>query len=277
MENISACIITFNPDINRLKENISSLRRFTFDILLVDNGSTNVDEINKLKEQYNLIIIYNKENLGIAKALNIGFKNSIEIFHSDWILTLDQDSVINNSMNKLKSYISNENGIICPQIFDLNSKKIIDKETGLINKCITSGALTNVESWKSVNGFDEIMFIDNVDFDFCYRLQKKGYKIYRVEDAILKHEIGKTTIRKFLFLNVVVKNHSAFRKYYISRNIIYFARKQSKSLLILKAYLQYLKMYFIILFYESEKNQKINAIKNGFKDGKKLLINKKWC
>ena len=35
-----------------------------------------------------------------------------------------------------------------------------------------------------IGGFDETMFIDFVDFDFCYRLKKEGYEILQTPSVI---------------------------------------------------------------------------------------------
>ena len=50
---ISAGIVIFNPDINRLKENISAVIVQCAHVYLVDNGSNNIDEVKKLLNQYN--------------------------------------------------------------------------------------------------------------------------------------------------------------------------------------------------------------------------------
>ena len=89
----AAGIVLYNPDTERLKENIEAILPQVDQIIVVDNGSSNVDEICELLNKYEQIkFIWNEENYGIAKALNqllyFAYKNDVE-----WILTIDQDSV----------------------------------------------------------------------------------------------------------------------------------------------------------------------------------------
>lgn len=73
-------------------------------------------------------------------------------------------------------------------------------------------------------------------------------------------------MRKFLFWNVEVQNHSAFRKYYIARNVIYLAKKNGNRSRVFRSYLQVIKQLLIVLFYENDKKEKICAIMRGAKD-----------
>ena len=90
--NIYVGIITYNPNIERLNENINAVIDGA-EIIIVDNNSENINDIEYIINKYpNIKIIKNSKNLGIAKALNqameYGYMNSY-----DWMLTLDQDSV----------------------------------------------------------------------------------------------------------------------------------------------------------------------------------------
>ena len=64
-----------------------------------------------------------------------------------------------------------------------------------------------------------------------------------------------------------MKNHSAFRKYYIARNIIYTAKKRRSTLLVVKGLLQEIKMIGIVIFYEEDKLNKSRCICRGIYDG----------
>ena len=72
------------------------------------------------------------------------------------------------------------------------------------------------------------LFIDEVDHDFCYRLVNAGFKIGISKDVVISHKIGETKVKKLLGKKIFIRNHSAFRKYYISRNIIYLSKKERK-------------------------------------------------
>lgn len=277
---ISAGIVLYNPEIDRLKENINAIINQCTHIYLVDNGSDNINNISDLLEEYNdlkITVIYNKKNIGIASALN-QLTEAAKKDNFNWILTLDQDSISPlNIIDSFKKYINKNNvGLLCPVICDRNKDKIIKAEEGYIEikECITSGSLLNINAWDEIGGFDDSMFIDGVDFDICYRLRQAGYRILCVQSVILLHELGHIEYHRFLFWKVIVKNHSAFRKYYIARNIIYIARKRKSLFLILKGILQEIKLIGIVSLYECDKFNKINRIFAGICDGVRCKVGK---
>lgn len=62
-----AGIVLYNPDLGRLKENIESICKQVDKVILIDNGSDNIREIEDLiKEYLNCILLKNGENMGIA-------------------------------------------------------------------------------------------------------------------------------------------------------------------------------------------------------------------
>lgn len=275
---ISAGIVLFNPDINRLKENISAVIVQCVHVYLVDNGSNNIDEVKKLLNQYNhskVSVLCNMENQGIAKALN-QLASEAQKGGFDWILTLDQDSVApSNIIEEFEKYTNNLNtGMLCPVICDRNKGVVVEAKDNYkeIDECITSGSLLNIKAWRKIGGFDESMFIDGVDFDICYRLRKNGYKILCIQSVVLLHELGRIVYHRFIFWKVLVKNHSAFRKFYIARNTVYLARKEHTN--IIKAILQNVKLFLIVVCYEDDKWKKSKKILQGTIDGFKCEIDR---
>lgn len=275
---ISAGIVLFNPDINRLKENISAVIVQCAHVYLVDNGSNNIDEVKKLLNQYNhskVSVLCNMENQGISKALN-QLASEAQKGGFDWILTLDQDSVApSNIIEEFEKYTNNLNtGMLCPVICDRNKGVVVEAKDNYkeIDECITSGSLLNIKAWRKIGGFDESMFIDGVDFDICYRLRKNGYKILCIQSVVLLHELGRIVYHRFIFWKVLVKNHSAFRKFYIARNTVYLARKEHTN--IIKAILQNVKLFLIVVCYEDDKWKKSKKILQGTIDGFKCEIDR---
>ena len=103
---ICAGIVLYNPDIERLSENIDSIISQVDKVILVDNGSSNINEVKQNFCSDKISFIFNEKNKGIATALN---QLAIEAGNSGytWILTLDQDSVCQSGLiEKYKKYIS---------------------------------------------------------------------------------------------------------------------------------------------------------------------------
>lgn len=277
----AAGIVLYNPDINRMKENINAIINQVDYVILVDNGSKNKSDIEAVIEHSfhnsdKLIINLSQKNNGIAWALNQIFKIAEEQ-SVKWVLTLDQDSVcpsdiIEKYINYSSSISKNKIGILCPTIVDKNAG-ILEGDvhkTEEIKRCITSGSFTSLAAWKQLGGFDEKMFIDGVDFDFCDRLRMNGYKIIRIGSICLTHELGKITTHRFLFKTVKVQNHSALRKYYIVRNRFYVSRKEKNTFAIITSFFFVVKFSATIVLFEKNRRKKLKAVFKGMCDGLKL-------
>lgn len=270
---ITAGIVTFNPDLDRLKENVSAILPQVDKVVIFDNGSINQKSI-ELEYQNSAIIIKSERNVGIAAALNGLMKKSEEL-GATWMLSLDQDSVCSqNFCEQIGTYLYKEDnfGIVAPVIVDRNVGIVghnPEKEYKSVRTCITSGAFTKVEVWQEIGGYDESMFIDSVDFEFCYRVRKAGYKVIQVRDVQLLHELGSSEKRRFLFWKLDITGHSAFRKYYIARNNVYYPLKHKLWLHFIRGNIRNCGLIFIVFFYETDKKEKVKAVLNGWKNGLK--------
>ena len=227
---IIAGIVLYNPNTQRLKENIEAIISQVDGIVIVDNGSTESLYNNILETFDHITYIRNEKNMGIAYALNqiCGYAYS----HGyDWVLTLDQDSIATPGMvDVYRSIANDEIGILGCWIHDrgyqIDESWGIEHETFETDWVITSAAFTNVNAWKSCGGFDNGMFIEWVDWDICESMRKAGYKIMKTYKTKLIHELGHGThLVMVRHHQMQVMNHKPFRYYYSARNRIYMARK----------------------------------------------------
>jgi len=282
--NVCAGIILYNPDIQRLKENIEAILPQVEHLVLVDNFSGNIEEVQKEFKNKHIIWIKNGENRGIAAALNqlIDFasKNSYE-----WILTLDQDSICEEDLvEKLLVHAMGDDKIAmaAPLVIDRGISETVTKKgktranSEEIKMCISSGSLTNVEAVRETGGFDEWLFMYDVDREICIRLLRKGYKLIRVNITKLYHEHGlKTVTRRFLWKKIVYRNYSPTSVYYMTRNLLYMLRKYGKEYSP-SPFLRRVRMYiaFIIKFiFEPNRLQRLKSFSKGVKEGKAADIN----
>jgi len=265
-------IVCYNPDLSRLKLNIDSLSEQADIIYIVDNGSSNIDNIEHLTKQNMKIIIFkNKENQGIAKALN----QIIEYFYSigeDWVLLMDQDSILQkDSIEKYNRYTGMDKvGVICPVIQDDNdiSQKPIQYNYDFVKESITSGSFVKIELCVKIGKFDEKMFIDLVDFDFSIRVLEAAMKIIKMNDVVLYHRLGELRVVKFFCKKIYITNHSPIRVYYKTRNYFYLSRKHAKyytkKFINKKISIMLLK----VILFEKFKIKKIHSVIKGYKDSK---------
>lgn len=274
-ERICAGIVTYNPDIDRLRENLDAVCAQVNKVFVVDNHSENIGMVEALisQREYEITLIKNDDNYGIARALNQLIDASKQDF--EWVLTLDQDSVIQDGLlDQYKQYLDAPKvGMICCDIKDRNySLKQEEKQQDYeyVTKCITSGTLTNIKACLACGGFDNDLFIDMVDDDICYSMAEKDYKILKANYVGLLHEIGKSTYHKAGDFEFVVNNHSALRKYYISRNSVYMIRKHRLNPV--KEYFYIYRRILTVTFFEEDKMNKIKAIIRGIRDGRKMEV-----
>lgn len=194
---VYAGIVTYNPDFQRLAENIAAVIVQVDKVLVFDNASTDVNSVEhcvcESKSTERIELLRNGENGGMAVALN-ALCEAARSQGADYMLLLDQDSVVQNNMvNELLAYASKDVGIVCPRIVDRNDA-VLEKPAQDVEEltvAITSGSLVNLEAWEAVGGYDENLFVDWVDHEFCDNLVLHGYRIVAVNKAVLLHEIGK--------------------------------------------------------------------------------------
>lgn len=268
-----AVIVTYNPEIKRLLENINSIEGQVDEIIIVDNNSKNIEKIKEIITLKKINIILNKVNGGIAKALNQALDYAKKNMNK-FILTLDQDSICSKNMveNLKKGFeISEKIAIVSPTIFDINTKKNMTKNLSEdyeeVEWVITSGSLCKTEYLVGIGGFKEELFIDYVDAEICLNLKNNGYKVMLSKNIVLKHEVGKTEIKKFLNINFYVTNHSAERFYYMLRNLVILLRNYKKEWK-----LKILKKIMCIILFEKDKINKLKKAFYGIKDGYKINL-----
>ena len=227
---VLAGIVLYNPEADRLRDNIEAIRTQVDYVLLIDNGSSNKSYTGFIKGYDNLAIITNVKNQGIAYALNqiCGYAHT---HNFNWVLTLDQDSVATPGMvETYKSIVDDTIGILGCWIHDRGYQ--IDESWGIehgtfeTDWVITSAAFTNVKAWKDCGGFDNGMFIEWVDWDICEAMRKAGYKIMKTYKTKLVHELGHNTrLVMVRHHQMQVMNHKPIRYYYSVRNRIYMSKK----------------------------------------------------
>lgn len=292
-DNLIAVIVTHFPS-DIVFENIKKLEEECKEILIVDNGSNgeSLEIIKKLEQREKISVYYCKENLGIAAALNIGINYAIEQ-QVEWLLTFDQDSVIitENYALTLLETVKKDFGLEKVAVIGGNYPKPFDSMfpnseryppcTGKIssrevNTVITSGNLLIVkEIKKSKVLFNEKLFIDYVDYDFCLSLKQKGYRVIQVLDCKFEHTIGNPYFKTLNGNRIFIHNHNHIRKYYLMRNSLVVHKKFSFNhewVLWSKKFI-FSQIKYTILF-ERKKTKKIFAIILGFIDGKRNKLGK---
>lgn len=284
---VAAIIVSYNPDSN-LFDSINLLLNQVEKVIIVDNGSKEkyVKYIKSINED-KIEIILNKENLGIATALNIGVRKALENGY-EWILTMDQDSKASPDMVKKMFNVYNSINreerkdilSIFPNFVDERIQSIEEKSNmnsyEYVDADITSGNLLRKEVFEKVGFFDDSLFIDLVDTDFCMRLNEKGIKMIKIRDAVLYHSLGESKTIKGILGSFNTSNHSALRRYYMTRNRFYIWEKYKglNSFTLNRDKKLFKKEFVKIILGEKDKVNKIKMVLRGYKDYKKGIKGK---
>jgi rhamnosyltransferase len=171
-----------------------------------------VANIEKLREFLPVIVVDNTvNNRGIAWGLNEAARIALGQGH-EWMLTLDQDAdtdSLREYISEIQSYTPDDDvAVLAPK-----------QESGQHpNIAITNGSVIRLSLWLRIHGFDNEMFIDEVDHEYCMRAIMRGYKVVRLSTP-LKHDAGEVNrIRTVRGHVATVGVHQPFRLYYIYRN-----------------------------------------------------------
>lgn len=284
---VAAIIVSYNPDSN-LFDSINLLLNQVEKVIIVDNGSKEkyVKYIKSINED-KIEIILNKENLGVATALNIGVRKALENGY-EWILTMDQDSKASPDMVKKMFNVYNSINreerkdilSIFPNFLDERIQSIEENSNmnsyEYVDADITSGNLLRKEVFEKVGFFDDSLFIDLVDTDFCMRLNEKGIKMIKIRDAVLYHSLGESKTIKGILGSFNTSNHSALRRYYMTRNRFYIWEKYKglNSFTLNRDKKLFKKEFVKIILGEKDKINKIKMVLRGYKDYKKGIKGK---
>ena len=176
----------------------------------------------------------------MAGGLNYGIKEFLQNTNAEWLLFLDQDTIISednfkNMYKEVKKINDKQFYVIGLNYWRLRFSKRILRNNKKIRKAkeiITSGTLANRYVLDQIK-LDESLFMYFVDTDFCKKIRKKGFKIILLKETIMDHEEGKREI----------KNGNEF--YYVDIKSLYFISRN--GIIMLKRYGDILAVLFSLL------------------------------
>ena len=280
---ICAVVVTYFPKAE-CADNFAALVPQVGKILVVDNGSSpeTLGPMEAAAQRVGATVVRMGSNLGIATALNTG----LEMARKEgflWLATFDQDSQCTPGMIEEMGRVRES----CPQPEQLAiiSPSYVDRTQGfavrqrrseatgegwrILPTTMTSGNLVNVEIATAVGGFDDSLFIDCVDHEFCLRLRGHGYRVVEATRATLLHSLGTMQRRRFLFRLIATTNHPAVRRYYQSRNRLLIWRQywRHEPKWVAQDIRRFVFESMYILLYEKQVKSKLSMIARGLRDG----------
>jgi GT2 family glycosyltransferase len=212
------------------------------EIIVVDNASTD-DTVDMLASQYPEVKVLSlPENGGVGGGYAAGLKYAAITKKYNWAWLLDDDSVPPpDGLQKLlegQQYLDESKdpvAVLAPLCVDSKtsmSYPAMSWQGGrlvpnpgdpgepltFVDCVISSGSLIRREAVEAVGLPRADFFMDFVDYEYCLRLRRHGFRIAVVRDSILDHEIGALTTFNILGRNIFWADHAPWREYYMARN-----------------------------------------------------------
>jgi rhamnosyltransferase len=290
MMKIYSIIVCYKPDVHNLERICKAILSCDTNVILVDN--TENCYIQNISNSLDVELISLNENLGIAKAQNIGITLAIEK-GAEIVVFFDQDSEIENDFIRKLTHKMDNNvpDVVSPVFYDKNIgfkfpsyrlnkfgllkqfDVVDDQQDYEVDVVISSGSAVSKVTFDIVGLMNEDYFIDFVDTEWSLRCRAKGIPIRVIPSAIMKHSIGDKSIDLILARIFI---HSSVRSYYKVRNSFLFYRSKHVPFLMgLKEIVSALVHNFLTVFVVSNKWDYIKKYFQAIRDGLLGRVGKK--
>jgi rhamnosyltransferase len=267
---LATIIVIFYPEMKKLKCTIDKVS-MSSDVVIIFNNTHNetkdtalenelAKDLTSLLRQFkNTIVLDEGSNIGLSKAYNNAIK-FVQQLGISYYFILDQDSKIDAhlipNLIKIQNYLENNYELfllgtlnkrptisIIERIENSISRKksnyfIVNRNEMILEKniIINSGMFLTKNIFILLGGFNENLFTDAIDLDFCYRAKRKGCKIFQYSSLpIIQNEEDEYILRN---IGINLRKTSVLRQ----KHIIY------DSFLVVKEEFKYSKAVAIQLF-----------------------------
>lgn len=290
--NLAAIVVSFFPESAVIDRLLKSLSSQVGCLILVDNGGGGNAAASIRDHGVNIEYIKFEKNLGLGFALNAGFERAASL-GVKYVATFDQDSdppadLIADLMNvheKLEL-----RGVNCaavgPVFFDRREAvkqyfPFYFEKRGLINSAmrgvwlddivetdalITSGMLVRTDVWVKGNHYDDGLFVDYTDTEWCFRARAKGYKLFGCIHVEMGHAPSDAPPARILGLSFF--RYSPLRRFYYFRNTVKFCLAPYVSWPWRRRLLLGLALrFFVNLAIDKKKLLSLKMMSKGVRDG----------
>jgi len=289
---IAAVVVGYLPEVEVLDKLLVSLSAQVDMLIFLDNGGSAEILQNAPSEKKKLVCVNMGGNKGLGAALNVGFDLAIKA-GIDFVVTFDQDShaepdlILRLNAAMVHAKLKDPKSIaVSPAFFDRRDGKKInfpfyqsvggvikpifksDDEHGLVraDALITSGMFISTQAWKEGIKYDEGMFVDFTDTEWCFRVREKGYNLYGCLDIEMGHALSDAPPVKIFGLSFF--RYSPVRRYFFFRNTVAVCRmthtpkcwkKRLSVALVLR--------FFVNLVIDKNKAQSLKMMLRGIRHG----------
>lgn len=281
---VYSIVVCYRPDMQRLLSLCESLRMDGAAIVIVDNTEQPFLRVEQLPAGCELVTL--GRNTGIAHAQNVGVAAATAA-GADVTVFFDQDSTIEPGLVRAlvgrlrlgtpdivaplyRDDVSNAE-LPSVRVSRLGLAQAVHRGAAAdpysVDVVISSGTAATKETFTVAGTFDEDLFIDFVDTEWCLRCRSKQVPIRVVPSAVMQHRIGGRSIHLGV---AAVFVHSPQRCYYQLRNCFHLFRKgHIPFLFALRETASVFVGRALLLLFVADKSTYIKAYIRGLRDGAK--------
>jgi glycosyltransferase involved in cell wall biosynthesis len=194
-----------------------------WEIIIVDDGSTDLYTIDKLKNlNYPKTTVLRKNNGGVSSARNYGIRHS----KAEYLLLLDADDSFKSTfIEKAVRILDNNEAIGVVSCYERffrednfeNTVRVHHPKGGGVENFLTENnangnSLIRYQCWRDVGGYDEKL-PSHEDWDFWIKVTSKGWLVYTIPEVLFhyrrakKSKHNKNVHRKPDFVKRIVENN----------------------------------------------------------------------
>ncbi|MGJ8668085.1 MAG: glycosyltransferase family 2 protein [Oceanococcus sp.] len=294
-DQVAAVVVCFNPP-EGLEQRLACIAA-QVDVLIVwDNGSDIAVEIPADLPSEKSVLMRSESNLGIAAAQNRALNRATQL-GARYSVLFDHDSIPDKDMvavlhAELKA-ADDKTAVAVPRIryalADIKCRWPQAQASGwsfkfvyadsilaptVVDLAISSGMLLDLAVWKKLGGFDQSLFIDLVDTEYCLLLRKHGYQLIACAQAQLQHSLGDVDRKHIAGVKMYPTHHSVLRHFYINRNRWVLTGRYGLRFPAWLAYewLGAAKLFLKTVLFEPQRGPKLYSMLKGNILGLKLLF-----
>jgi len=236
---LSVIIVHYNTQELTLRciDSLKQVIDFEYEIIVVDNASSDNAKAVLLEKHPDLIWITNEKNEGFGRANNLGAQKAqgkhLLLLNSDMFVpagvieecleVIEQDE----NIGVLGPKLTNEDGSFQKSTYyDSATQKELWKQNLILDKFVTfkedsldavmgSFLLISKELFDKVEGFDPDFFMYCEEIDLCLKVKKQGKLIYYFEKVSAIHKHGASSTNSL----------RRIRQIYLSRFLLVYKQK----------------------------------------------------
>lgn len=274
-QRVAGVVLAYHPEPD-IVENLGALLAQVDEVFVVNNSPDERSRriLGRVASDARVTVLEQSGNVGVAAGFNAGMRAALDR-GADFVWIFDQDSTVTEgTLDKLVAAYAaagERAGIVAPALRSHATGIVYRRETGTgareVDVLISSGSLFSRGLLEVIGLHDEALFIDYVDHDISLRARAKGFRNYKVFDALLDHRFGDSDPVHVLGRPVYLSNYSPMRQFHMARNRVIVIRRYGFGRWFWDDLGFTTKAWIKVLLRESDRWTKVRAGLRGAREG----------